>query len=396
MSTAPAVIESLIPDRSTLLARARALVPVVAARADRCQAEKRVPHETIEDFKRAGFFRILQPRRWGGYELDPRALYDVQMTIAEADMSSAWVLGVLAAHNLQLALLDDRAQQDVWGSSDQVLISSSYQPVGTVERVTGGFRLSGHWGYSSGCHHCDWIFLGAMVPPAPEHRTFLLPKSDYRIVAAWDVFGLEGTGSEDIIVENAFVPEYRTHRGLDGFRGTNPGRVVNDGPLYRLPWAQVFVRSVSTSCIGAAQGALHAFLDIARSRVSTNTGKASKADPFALAAAASAQAEIDKLKLVIEHNFGRMMSLAAQGREIPYEERVRYRYDSQTVATTCAAIVDGLMPLLGGKALYRKSPIVRKWLDVCAARAHVACDANLIGLPLGQLMIGGEAKETFV
>ena len=152
--------------RQRLSQRARELVPILRERALNAAQAGQLPEETLKDFQDAGFFRILQPSRWEGYELEPKDFFDVQMTLAEGCMSSAWVLGVVAIHNWQLALFDDRAAQDVWGSDSSVLISSSYMPVGKVERVDGGFKLSGRWGFSSGSKHCDWAFLGALVPPA--------------------------------------------------------------------------------------------------------------------------------------------------------------------------------------------------------------------------------------
>src|SRR6185437_15634358 len=197
--------------------RARALIPALKERSDQATAERRIPAETIAELREGGFFRVVQPKRHGGLELDPRVLFDIQMTLAEGCMSTAWVYGVVAVHPFQLALFDARAQRDVWDKNPDVLVSSSYQPVGKVERAEGGFVLSGRWGFSSGCDHCDWVLLGAMIPPPspndpPDMRTFLLPRSDYRIVHDWNVFGLQGTGSHGIVVEKAFVPDYRTHR----------------------------------------------------------------------------------------------------------------------------------------------------------------------------------------
>src|SRR5262249_38516935 len=178
---------------------------------------------------------------------------DVQMTIAAACPSSAWVLGVVAVHGWQLALFPPQAQEDVWGRDREALISSSNAPTGKVIRVEGGFRISGRWSFSSGCDHCHWVFLGGFAPTAPgekpDMRTFLLPRSDYRIDDNWHVAGLKGTGSKDIVVEDAFVPEHRTHRLIDGYLLKSPGHALNPAPLYRLPFGQIFVRSVSTSAI---------------------------------------------------------------------------------------------------------------------------------------------------
>ena len=134
-------------------------------------------------------------------------------------------------------------------------------------------------------------------------RTFLLPRSDYQIVHDWNVFGLQATGSHGIIVDKAFVPEHRTHKAVDGFLCKNPGQLQNTAPLYRLPWAQVFVRAVSSAAIGALQGALNAFIGIAAKRVSTNTGKSTKLDPFALNAAARTQSAILEMKTVLYKSF---------------------------------------------------------------------------------------------
>jgi 3-hydroxy-9,10-secoandrosta-1,3,5(10)-triene-9,17-dione monooxygenase len=397
----PAETVAAIPSRETLVERARALIPVLKSRSEAATAARCLPAETIREIQEAGFMRVLQPRRFGGYEHDPQVFYEVQMALAEGCMSTAWVYGVIGVHPFQLGLFDPKAQQDVWGKNDATLVSSSYQPVGKVERVAGGFRLSGRWGFSSGCDHCEWTFLGALIPPVeaggpPEMRTFLLPRSDYKIVHDWNVFGLQATGSHGIIVEQAFVPEYRTHRAVDGFMCTNPGQALNTSPLFRVPWAQVFVRAVSSAAIGALQGALNAYVNIAAKRVSTNTGKSTKLDPFALNAAARTQSAILEMKTVLMSSFGEMMGRVRAGKEIPIPDRIRYRFESSQVVRRCADLCDELMPLLGGRAIYNDSPVVRYWLDINAARAHVANDPAIIGTSLGALYVGENVQEFFV
>ena len=396
MATAASVFRVLTPTpptREDLVARARTMIPTLRARAEAAEAARKIPDETIADLHTAGFFRILQPRRWGGYEMDPQAFFDVQMALAEGCMSTGWMFGVVGGHPYELALFPDAAQREVWGEDTSVLASSSYQPVGQVERVEGGFFLSGRWGFSTGCDHCKFVLLGAMIPSAeaggpPDMRTFLLPRADYKIEDAWHVFGLKATGSQDIVVDRAFVPEYRTHKAIDGFLCQNPGQAENDAPLFSLPWAQVFVRLVSTAAIGGARGAVQAAVDIAKSRISTNTGKASKSDPILLNAIAKAYAELDEMHAVLDRNFSDMMHSARAGQGLPMEKRVLYRYQSASVVRRCAALVDTLMPLLGGRAIYLSSPIVRFWLDLNAARAHVANDPNNFGPDLANGLMG--------
>lgn len=383
------------PTAEDLVARARVMIPILRERAGRCTAERNVPAETIADMQAAGFFRILQPRRWGGYEMHPNVFFDVQRLLAEGCMSTGWMYGVLGCHPYELALFDNRAQQDVWGDNDAMLASSSYQPVGKVTHVDGGFRLSGRWGFSTGSAHCGWVLLGALVPSKeaggpPDMRTFLLPASDYRIdQGSWRVFGLQGTGSHDIIVDDVFVPEYRTHRSVDGFLRQNPGQAENNGPLYRLPWAQVFVRSVSTAAFGGARAAVGAGMKIMQDRISSNTGKASKQDPFLQAALARAHAQIEEMEAALRLTFDELMALAEQDAEIPMERRALFAYQSSTVVRRLAALVDDIMQLLGGRAVYTSSEIIQPWLDLHAARAHVANDpanrtADVVNTMLGE------------
>ncbi|MCC7394045.1 MAG: flavin-dependent monooxygenase [Sphingomonadaceae bacterium] len=384
-----------IPSGEELVARALALQPVLRERAKACVAGRDVPAESIADMQAAGFFKILQPKRWGGYEMHPNVFFEVQKTLARGCMSTGWMFGVLGCHPYELALFDNRAQVDVWGDDNSILMSSSYQPVGKVTRVEGGFRLSGHWGFSTGSVHCNWVLLGALVPPAeaggaPDMRTFLVPRSDYRIDRdAWHVFGLQGTGSHDIIVDDVFVPEYRTHRAHEGFLCQNPGQKENDGALYSLPWAQVFIRSVSTSAFGGARAAVDAAMAIMQSRISTNTGKASKADPMLHAAIAAAHAQILEMELTLRTSFDDLMGYATRGEAIPMEKRALFGYNSSAVVRRLARLVDDMVQLLGGRAVYMTSDIIQPWLDLNAARAHVANDPNnrttdVIGTMLGE------------
>ena len=372
--------ESAVPAAEELIERARAMIPTLKARARQTTLDGNVPAETVAEMKEAGFFRILQPKRWGGYEMHPNAFFAVQKALAEGCMSTGWIYGVLGCHPYELALLHDQAQRDVWGDNNgEMLVSSTYQPVGKVEKVEGGFYLSGRWGFSSGSTHCGWVLLGAINFDTgggpPDMRTFLLPRTDYQVIeGTWDVFGLQGTGSFDILVERVFVPEHRTHKASDGFACANPGQAENDGPLYRLPWAQVFVRSVSTAAFGGARAAVNAAMEIMQGRVSTNTGKASKADPLLHGAIAKAHAQILEMELTHQATFDTLMAKSESGEPITLEERALYAYQSSTVVRRLAELVDGMVQLLGGRAIYMSSAIIQPWLDLNAARAHVAND----------------------
>lgn len=389
------------PIRQRLRNDARELVPALRERAAECARLGRLPDATIADFQRAGFFRIMQPARFGGFELEPQVFFDVQTTLAEGCMSSAWVLGVVAIHNWQLGMFDLRAQRDVWERDSSVLISSSYMPVGKVTRVDGGFRLSGHWGFSSGSKHCRWAFLGAMVPPAeaggaPDYRTFLVPAEDYQIRDNWNVCGLEGTGSHDIVVEDAFVPEYRTHRSLDGFAGTSPGCAENTNPIFRLPFGQVFVRAVSSSSIGALRGAVDSYLQINKNRVGLNDGKRAALDPTGQYAVAEALIVVDECKLILNRNFERMLAAVCDGPALTIDERIKMRFEAALVSEKCVRAMNQLFHGCGAQGIFRDHPINRFWLDINAGRNHVANNAAKFGRNMGATLMGAENEDFFL
>jgi 3-hydroxy-9,10-secoandrosta-1,3,5(10)-triene-9,17-dione monooxygenase len=392
MSARP-ITTARIPTEEELYERARAMVPTLLSRWGEADAGSKVPEQTIAEMREAGFFRVLQPRRHGGYELNPRVFYNVQMILAEGCMSTAWVYGVLGVHPWQLALFDARAQDEVWGADSSVLVASTYMPVGKVERVDGGFRLSGRWSFSSGCEHCDWIFLGAMVPPAggqgePHYRTFLLPRSDYEIIRNWDTIGLRATGSHDIVVEGVFVPEYRTHRTRDDSRDARPGLAVNEAPLYTLPFAQVFVRAVSSSCIGGLQGAINIFRETAAKQVSRNFLGATAKEPTAQMFIAEAVSAVDMMKLALNRNFDDMMLHAEQGGAAALQSRLLYRFQSAQVPETCAFHINRLLKSCGGSGIYRSHPLTRFFLDIHAGRSHVANFAEPVGRNFGGVLCG--------
>ena len=384
-----------------LVARARELAAALKARHESADQLRRLPNETIADFQRAEFFRILQPKAWGGLELSPQTFFEVQIEIAKACGSSAWVLGVLGAHAWQLALFPEQAQREVWGEDNSVLISSSYAPTGQIERVPGGYKVSGRWSFSSGCDHCQWVFLGGFAPvepdaKAPDMRTFLLPRSDYRIEDNWNTIGLRGTGSKDILVDGAFVPEHRTHKLMDGFRGKSPGHALNTAPLYRLPFGQLFVRSVSTSCIGIAEAALESFLATASKRVGAGDGAKVAIDPNVQRLCAEATVALDELKLVLFRNMDVLMQHAERGEQASVQTRVRFRNDSSHAADRCAKLVSSLFNAAGGRVLFLGHPLLRCWLDANAARAHYANNPDKPARNLGAVELGQPNTDFFI
>lgn len=384
----------------TLVQRARDLVPVLAERAPKAEAARSIPPETIADMQKAGFFRVLQPKKYGGYEMDPQVFYDIVMTLAEGCMSTAWCYGVIGVHNWQIALFDAKAAEDVFGKDDSTLIASTYMPKAKVEPVEGGFKFSGRWGFSSGIDHAEWVFLGGLIfdkagKAPPEYRTFLLPKKDFEIVDTWHVMGLKATGSKDVVVKETFVPEYRTHKASDGFMGTNPGAKTFNAPLYKLPFGQIFVRAVSTAAIGGLQGAVNAYKDWGKAWMGNMGAKTAEQGPAQFAVADTLLA-IDEMKLVLNRNFADLMDKARNGAQLDVNTRLHYRYQAAQVVERCAKHAWQVLSACGGRGIFTDFPVVRHFLDICAARAHYANNPDIFGRNYGGVMLGRDNTDFFI
>lgn len=375
------------------LQRVRALIPAIRERALSAERLRRLPEETFAEFQEAGLFRCLQPKRYGGYELDPGTLYQAVMEIGAVCGSTAWILGVIGIHNWHLALFASQAQDDVWGKDTGIQVSTSLAPTGTVTRVDGGFRLRGRWSFSSGCDFCQWAALGGLVPPlgdgdAPDMRTFLVPRSDYTIDDTWYAVGLCGTGSKDVVVDDAFVPEYRTHSYRDAFYLTNPGAAVNDAPLYRLPFGLVFPACISSPAIGVALGALEAFRDQTTIRISPRDRSRVAEDPFAQLALAEAAAEVTAARDRLLGNFAEAMRTVRDGTALSLAQRARYRWDTAKAVDRSVRAVDRLFEASGGRGVFLDNPIQRAWRDVHAIRAHAGNNLERAAFVFGRSEFG--------
>jgi 3-hydroxy-9,10-secoandrosta-1,3,5(10)-triene-9,17-dione monooxygenase len=357
----------------------RELLPVLRDRAQEAEDGRAVPAESIKALEGTGFFRLLQPASFGGFEADPMTFYSAVRLVASACGSTGWVSSVLGVHPWHLGLFTPQAQHEVWGTDQSTRISSSYAPTGKAVATDGGHQVSGRWSFSSGCDHASWVFLGQIVTDADnrptDFRTFLLPRSDYAIDDVWDTVGLRGTGSNDIIVDNVFVPEHRSLSFMDVSKLVVPGQELNTGPLYKLPYGSVFSYGITTPIIGMATGAYEAHVTYLRERVRVAyAGQKAAQDPFAQVRVAEAAAEIDGAWLALERDMTELMGYARAGEQIPVDVRLRVRRDQVRGTAQSIRAIDRLFENSGGRALKAGTPIQRFWRDAHAGRVHAIND----------------------
>ncbi|MEU4841001.1 acyl-CoA dehydrogenase family protein [Nocardia testacea] len=359
----------------------------------------RLADTSVRRLREAGAIRMLQPKTYGGFECHPREFAETTMAIAAMDGAAGWVTGIVGVHPWELAFADPRVQEEIWGVDPDTWVASPYAPMGVATPVDGGYLLNGRWSFSSGTDHCQWAFLGALVGDAdgkpvlpPDSLHVILPRSDYEIVAdSWDVIGLRGTGSKDLIVRNAFVPAYRTLSAAEVMDGTAVRRAGRTETLYRMPFSCMFPLGITSAVIGIAEGALACHIAAQRERVAV-TGIPIKEDPYVLFAIGEAAAEIAASRAALLENVDRFWDSTEKGREVGFEERAIGRRTQTAAAWRAVRAVDEIFARSGGGALHYRFPMQRFFRDAHAGLAHAIHVPGSIFHASALTQLGGEPQ----
>jgi 3-hydroxy-9,10-secoandrosta-1,3,5(10)-triene-9,17-dione monooxygenase len=379
---------------AAVAARAAALVPQLRDRAAQTEQLRRLPPETERDLHEAGLFRIVQPKRVGGFEFDYVALVDCAEILGRADASVAWNLGNLASHHWMLGMFDKRAQDLVWTKDPNVLIASSFIfPAGRAHKVEGGYRLRGSWPFSSGVASCEWNMLASVVSSDDEadgieYRIFLVHKNDYRINDTWNAAGLQGTGSNDVEIRDAFVAEPQTVAVSDLAGGPTPGSVVNPNALYTLPVFSLFPFVLSGVALGNAQACLGDYIDVARHRSSTyNRAKLGDMQSTQIKIA-EASAKIDAARLIMRSACIEAMADARRGRIADMAAKTKFRRDGAFSVNLCTEAVSLLFAASGARGLFTTGVLQRQFRDAHAINSHLAFNFDAAGTNYGRVALG--------
>jgi len=379
---------------AAMIQRARALVPRLRERASKTEELRRLPPETERDLHEAGLFRIVQPKRVGGAELDYVALVDCADVLAQGDASVAWNFANLASHHWMLGLFDRRAQDMVWNKDPDALIASSFIfPSGRASKVDGGYRLRGHWPFSSGVNTSEWNMLGAVVSSDDEadgieYRIFLVHKDDYEVTDTWNASGLRGTGSNDVEVVDVLVAAAMTVAVGDLAGGPTPGSPDNPNALYALPVFSLFPYVLSGVALGNAQACLDDYIDITRHRASTyNRAKLGDFQSTQIKIA-DASAKIDAARLIMRSRCIEAMADARAGRIPDIAVKTRLRRDGAYSVNLCTEAVSLLSSASGARGLFTTGALQRQFRDAHAINSHLAFNFDAAGTNYGRVALG--------
>jgi len=382
--------------RAQLVASARDLVSVLRERAPAAEKNRRVVDDTQRAFIEAGFYRIFQPRRYGGYELDFDVMLDIASELGRGCGSSCWIFTNLVGQTWINGMKGLEAQDDVWkGNPDAVIASSFPGRDATVKEIDGGWVADGTWSFASGLDFADWSNLQLFVPQKdgpPQHQFALVPKAEFEIIDDWFPSGLAGTGSRSLVVREAFIPRHRGISAAQVAGGPTPGSAVNPSYLYKLPLFAIGTKQFASTAYGIAVGALEAMVGDLAPRSSVHGEKLAQL-PTVQARIGEASAELEAARLLLKYDFDESKQVAESSDPPNQEHRARWRRNNAYAGKLCVQAVERLFPLAGGRGLAFDSPFQRGLRDVLAATSQNSMAWDVAAITYGQQRFGAVLSD---
>lgn len=383
-----------IPTREELLDRARELAPRLRERGPQCDADRSVPVETIDDYKRMGLIRMSMPKRYGGYELGWDVLCEVTQILAAACGSQAWLQRIFADHAQMVCTFPEQVQDDVWGQDCDVMISASFDPVGRAKKVDGGYIFNGRHGFSSGIDHVDWMICGGFIIDGEEldgPHFFLIPKTEVTVIDDWHVMGLAGTGSKSFEIDpDTFVP---AHRFLDGALarvGKGPGSKVYKAAIYRTPRGGITSTGFAALCVGMAKGMMEDWYDYTRPRKSRGIAIGQQEGTQILAA--HCHAKIDAAEALYLNTIREAMRRLERHETLSELDLATAR---RNVAYACLTSLEAGTRLFnagGGRLLYQGNSMERQLRNLIGGAAHHGVNWERAAQMFGALALAEDAE----
>ncbi len=340
-----------------------------------------------------GVFRAYVPKRFGGYEIDIDTFIDIGTALGSACTSTGWVTTFCMEHNWLLAHFDPEGQEALFGKRAYVLAPGSISPNGRAKAVDGGHVLTGRWSWATGVMHADWVILSGVITHEdrrPEARLFAIPRADVEVDDTWYAAGMCGTGSNDVVVHDVFVPAHLSQNVAPMRNGQSPGARWHDSPTFRYPMIPFLALTATSPLVGAAGAAI----DLFEQRLAERTlyGTAHKQGE-----GAAAQIRLGHLRIRHEANeaelrrIGHAIEAWGQNAEpCPAKERARLRLALAHVVDTARDIVVRVVQGSGATAQLAKSPLQRIQRDLNTASTHAIFDLDVSAELYGQFLLGGE------
>ncbi|GJF33704.1 acyl-CoA dehydrogenase [Kitasatospora sp. NE20-6] len=386
------------PDAADLVARAEALRPLLRGNSAQGEQDRRVVEESIQALQQAGLFKILQPKRYGGYETSMRALVDVSAAVGEADGGTAWVVSLLNSGAWLASCFPAQAQDDVWGENPGALVSGVFSPLVESTKVAGGFRVTGKWFYNSGSWHADWAVLSVPVTneagEVVDMAMALVPRSDLDLQETWFVAGMRASGSNCLIATDVFVPEHRLMSVGPAIEGHFPTEFTEES-LYRSPLGPFFAVGMVGPQLGLGRAALQIVKEKANTKGVANTVYSRQADSVAFQIQlAQATMLLDTAHFHAHRVTDDLDTAAAGGGKLEFLDRARIRADIGYAIENVVKAIDVLLYAHGSGSFAEANPLQRIWRDSEVASRHAGILPMVCYEIYGKALVGSEERIT--
>ena len=388
-----------VPTTAELVARARALQPLLAANAVKGETDRRVAEESIQAMVDAGLFKIAVPQRYGGYQTSMRTMLEVSAAVGEADGGTAWVLTLVNVCAWLVGLFPERAQDEVFGADPGALVSGVLAPTATAVRADGGWRITGKWFYNSGSWHATWAGLGFPVTDEAgevvNQGLALIPRSDLGLEDTWFVAGMRSSGSNCLVAEDVFVPEHRVMVVPPAIVGDYPTEHADSEPLYRSAFVPVLALVLVGPQLGLGQAALDYVISRAGKKPVSYTFFTTQAESagFQLQIAEAARL-LDTARLHAQRAADDIDDAAARGEYPDFLTRARIRSDTGYTAECVTKAIDILLYAHGAGSFADVSPLQRIWRDSATAARHAVVSPQVSYEVYGKALLGANDTIT--
>jgi alkylation response protein AidB-like acyl-CoA dehydrogenase len=354
-----------------LVMSAKNLIPLLRDEAAEADRNGRLSAEVVRRLREAGFFRILQPTRFGGYALHPSTLWRVTRELGRGCGSTAFIVSQLAVHCWIVGMFEEAAQREVFGGGSDAVVSNL--SVGVRRQMSGmrngdGYLVFGVWDFASGIDFADWVIAAIKVPDVNgkmEERIALVPQREFTVEhESWTMIGARATGSKRVALSEVHIPSYRTIAWADVEAGTHPGLQVNDGPLYQRTGAgSILVLSSAAPVVAVATAMVDHAIEEARRR------KTADRQWFAIELGKRAS-QVHMAHALLLHDADEVYEAGIYKQDLSLEVQARHRADAAIIARTALAATDGLIEALGGAIFCAGHPIERLFRDIHAMATH--------------------------
>lgn len=385
-----AELAALTPE--ILIDRMAALKPLAADHANEAERLRRPVDAVWNAIRATGYFYVYVPRRFGGLEFDPDTYISATLPLAEACPSTAWAACFAAEHNWLIAQLPEATQAEIWARFPYVIAPSCASPPGRAEPADGGFRLTGRWKWGSGVMHADWVMLNAIVPvpegSPPDVRMFILPAGDARVIDTWQMAGMAATGSNDIAVDDHFVPEGYGFAVGPVRSGRGNGREIHGNGFYGSPMLPNLCVTASIPALGAARGAIALCRARLAGHVKMGMATTSVDKPAAQMRLARADILARSAELAIRSVARENIAIGAIDEPAQTIERIRLRAQVAFAVQQCVEAVRTCCEAVGSSVHALSNPLQRMLRDVQVMQSHIVYDQDVATELHGRALVG--------